>query len=131
MRVREECLAAIKIVFAQSLITQKGGFMAILDIIRSAMLAGFGVQEKVREFIDDLVKKGELSESQGAKLVKEWSEKADKNAEDISKSLNELVQKALEKMSLPSRDEVAKLKEQINALSERIKKLEETDRQST
>ena len=70
--------------------------MAILDIIRSAMLAGFGVQEKVREFIDDLVKKGELSESQGAKLVKEWSEKADKNAEDISKSLNELVQKALE-----------------------------------
>ena len=124
-------MAAIKIVFAQSLITQKGGFMAILDIIRSAMLAGFGVQEKVREFIDDLVKKGELSESQGAKLVKEWSEKADKNAEDISKSLNELVQKALEKMSLPSRDEVAKLKEQVNALSERIQKLEETDRQST
>jgi len=100
--------------------------MAILDIIRNAMLAGFGVQEKVKEIIDDFVKKGELSESQGAKLVKEWSEKVDKNAEDISKSLNDLVQKALEKMSLPSKDEVAKLKEQVNALSERIKKLEET-----
>jgi hypothetical protein len=34
-------------------------------------------------------------------------------------------------MSLPSKDEVTKLKEQINVLSEKIKKLEETDRQST
>ena len=105
--------------------------MAILDIIRNAMLAGFGVQEKVKEIIDDFVKKGELSESQGAKLVKEWAEKVDKNTEEMSKSLNELVQKALEKMSLPSRDEVAKLKEQINVLSERLKKFEETDRQKT
>jgi polyhydroxyalkanoate synthesis regulator phasin len=105
--------------------------MAILDIIRNAMLAGFGVQEKVKEIIDDFVKKGELSESQGAKLVKEWSEKVDKNTEDISKSLNELVQKALDKMSLPSKDEIAKLNEQVSGLSERIKKLEETGRQNT
>ena len=105
--------------------------MAILDIIRNAMLAGFGVQEKVKEIIDDFVKKGELSESQGAKLVKEWAEKVDKNTEEMSKSLNELVQKALEKMSLPSKDEIAKLNEQVNALSERIKKLEETGRQNT
>jgi len=105
--------------------------MAILDIIRNAMLAGFGVQEKVKEIIDDFVKKGELSESQGAKLVKEWSEKVDKNTEDISKSLNDLVQKALEKMHLPSKDEIAKLNEQVNALSERMKKLEESGRQNT
>jgi polyhydroxyalkanoate synthesis regulator phasin len=105
--------------------------MAIVDMIRNAMLAGFGVQEKVKEIIDDFVKKGELSESQGAKLVKEWAEKVDKNTEDISKSLNDLVQKALEKMNLPSKDEIAKLNEQVNALSERMKKLEETGRQST
>ncbi len=100
--------------------------MAIFDIIRNAMLAGFGVQEKVKEFIDDLVKKGELSESQGAKLVKEWSEKADKNVEDISKSMNDLVQKTLEKMSLPTKDEIAKLREQVDVLSARLKKMEET-----
>ena len=100
--------------------------MAIFDILRNAMLAGFGVQEKVKEFIDDLVKKGELSESQGAKLVKEWSEKADKNVEDISKSMNDLVQKTLEKMSLPTKDDVAKLNEQINVLSARLKKMEES-----
>lgn len=31
--------------------------MAIVDMIRNALLAGFGVQEKVKEIIDDLVKK--------------------------------------------------------------------------
>ena len=100
--------------------------MAIFDILRNAMLAGFGVQERVKEFIDDLVKKGELSESQGAKLVKEWSEKADKNVEDISKSMSDLVQKSLEKMSLPTKDDIAKLNEQINVLSAKLKKMEET-----
>jgi polyhydroxyalkanoate synthesis regulator phasin len=100
--------------------------MAIFDILRNAMLAGFGVQEKVKEFIDDLVKKGELSESQGAKLVKEWSEKADKNVEDISKSMNDLVQKTLEKMSLPTKDDIAKLNEQIDVLSAKLKKMEES-----
>jgi len=124
----EEFFCAAGPLLSRFLTSKKGGVMAILDIIRNAMLAGFGVQEKVKEIIDDFVKKGELSESQGAKLVKEWAEKVDKNTEDLSKSINELVQKALDKMSLPSKDEIAKLKEQVNALSERIKKLEESGR---
>jgi polyhydroxyalkanoate synthesis regulator phasin len=103
--------------------------MAIFDIIRNAMLLGFGVQEKVKEFVDELVKKGELSESQGAKLVKEWAEKAEKNTEDISNSLNDLLKKTVDKMRLPSREEIDKLNEQINSLTERIKKLEETGKQ--
>ena len=37
--------------------------MAIFEIVRNAMLLGFGVQEKVKEFVDEVVKKGELSES--------------------------------------------------------------------
>jgi len=103
---------------------RKGGLMALVDILRNAIMAGFGVQEKVKEFIDDLVKKGELSESQGAKLVKEWSDKAEKNAEDISKSLNDLVNKTIDKMKLPSKDDITKLNGKLDELSARIQKLE-------
>ena len=99
--------------------------MALFDMIRNAMLAGFGVQEKVREFVDDLVKKGELSESQGAKLVKEWSDKFEKNTTDISKSLNEVVTKTLEKMNLPTKDDIQKLNEKIDSLASRVAKVEE------
>jgi len=98
--------------------------MALFDIIRNAMLAGFGVQEKVKEFVDELVKKGELSESQGAKLVKDWSEKVDRNTQDITKSINEAIGKALEKMNLSTREDITKLQEKIDALSARVGRME-------
>lgn len=90
------------------------------------MLLGLGVQEKVKDFVDELVKKGELSESQGAKLAKEWTDKAEKNTEDITNSLNDLLKKTIDKMKLPSKEELDKMNEQIAALTERIKKLEES-----
>ncbi len=99
--------------------------MSLFETIRNAMLAGFGMQEKVKEFIDDLVKKGELSESQGAKLVKEWSDKFEKNTTDISKSLNEVVTKTLEKMNLSTRDDIQKLNEKVDSLAARVAKFEE------
>ncbi len=100
--------------------------MAILDIIRNAMLAGFGVQEKVKEIIDDFVKKGELSESQGAKLVKEWTEKVEKNTEDVSKSLSEIISRTLEKMNLSTKEDIAKMNEKMDAITARVSKLEGT-----
>lgn len=98
--------------------------MTFFDVVRNALLAGFGVQEKVAEFVNDLVKKGELSESQGAKLVKEWTDKADKNTEQLGKGLSELVNKAVEKMTAPRNDDIEKLNKKIQALSARIKRLE-------
>lgn len=101
--------------------------MTVFDVVRNALLAGFGVQEKVREFVDELVKKGELSESQGAKLVKEWTEKADKSASDWNKTISEIMTKTLEKMNIPSKDDFEKLNKKINSLSARVKKLEGTE----
>jgi len=99
--------------------------MTIFDVVKNAMLAGFGIQERVKEFVDELVKKGELSESQGAKLVREWTEKADKSTDELSKSISEVVSKTLEKMNIPTKEDVEKLNKTITELSSRIKKLEE------
>ncbi len=98
--------------------------MTFFDVVRNALLAGLGVQEKVGEFVNELVKKGELSESQGAKLVKEWTEKADKSGEQFGKSVSELVTKAMEKMTPPWSEDIEKLNKKVQALSARIKKLE-------
>lgn len=98
--------------------------MTVFDIVRNALLAGFGVQEKVREFIDDLVKKGELSESQGAKIVKEWTETANKTTEQFSKSLSDVISKTLERMNIPTKEDIEKLNKKVQSLSLRVKKLE-------
>ncbi len=98
--------------------------MTFFDVVRNALLAGFGVQERVSEFVNELVKKGELSESQGAKLVREWTEKADKSTEQLGKSISELVTKTVEKMTPPWNDDIEKLNKKIQALSARVKRLE-------
>jgi polyhydroxyalkanoate synthesis regulator phasin len=98
--------------------------MSFFDIVRNAVLAGFGAQEKVKEFIDELVKKGELSESQGAKLVKEWTDKAGKSSAELSKNISEVITKTLERMNLPTKGDIEKLDKKIQSLSVRLKKLE-------
>lgn len=105
--------------------------MTFFEVARNALLAGFGVQEKVNEFINELVKKGELSELQGAKFVKEWTEKADKSTEQFSKSLSDIITKTMEKMTLPRREDIEKLNKKIQSLSARVKKLEGVKPEST
>ncbi len=99
--------------------------MTLIEIIRNTMLAGFGAQEKIRELVDELVKKGELSESQGAKLVKEWTERAEKSTEDVTKTLSDIIAKSLEKMNLPTKDDIDNIDKKLKTLSARVKKLEE------
>lgn len=98
--------------------------MSVFDVVRKALLVGIGVQEKVKEFIDELIKKGELSEAEGAKLIKEWTEKAEKSTEGLRQSITGLVNSTLEKMKLPTREEIERLEKKIDRLSERLKKLE-------
>lgn len=100
--------------------------MSLFDIVQKALLAGLGMQEKVREFVDELVKKGELSESQGARLIKEWSEKAGTTKDEFDKNIKELINKAIEKVNFPSRREVDELNDKLKALTKRVKKLEES-----
>ncbi len=56
--------------------------------------------------------------------MKEWTEKADKSTEQFSKSLSDIISKTMEKMAIPSKDDIEKLNKKIQALSARVKKLE-------
>lgn len=98
--------------------------MALFDVVRKALLVGLGIQQRVKEFIDELVKKGELSEAQGAKLLKEWMKKTEETTKDINKTISELVSKTLERMNIPTKDDIDKLNRKLQALSVRVKKLE-------
>jgi polyhydroxyalkanoate synthesis regulator phasin len=100
--------------------------MTVNDIMHKALMAGLGVPEKMKEVIDELVEKGELSESQGAMLVKDCSDKASKTGEDISRNISDFIGKSLEKMNVPSKDEFEKLNRKVMSLSSRIKKIEES-----
>lgn len=101
----------------------------INEVLHKTLMAGLGVPEKIGEIIDELVKKGELSESQGARLVKECTAKAGKAGDDLNKAVADMVNKVMEKMNIPSHDDVEKLNRKVTALSARVKKLEESSKE--
>lgn len=101
--------------------------MSVTDIIKKAMLAGLGAQEKVKEFVDDLVKKGDLSKSEGATLVKEWASRAEEGTKDMDLKIKDAMAAVFEKMNIPTRDDLEKLEKKVQGLSARISKLEGGD----
>jgi polyhydroxyalkanoate synthesis regulator phasin len=98
--------------------------MLIAEIIKKAMLVGLGAQEKAKEFVEELVKAGELSKSEASSLVKEWTSKAEESTKEFDKRVKETVANVLEKLSIPTREDMEKLEKKIQALNARLKKLE-------
>ena len=98
--------------------------MVIAEIIKKAMLVGLGAQEKAKEFVEELVKAGELSKSEASTLVKEWTSKAEESTKEFDKRVKETVGNVLEKLNIPSRDDMEKLEKKVQALNARLKKLE-------
>jgi polyhydroxyalkanoate synthesis regulator phasin len=101
--------------------------MTIADIIKKAMLAGLGAQEKAKEFVDELVKAGELSKSEGATLVKEWASKAEEGTKDIDLKIKDAIGGAFQKLNIPTRDDLEKLEKKMQGISARLSKVEGGD----
>jgi polyhydroxyalkanoate synthesis regulator phasin len=98
--------------------------MIIAEIIKKAMLVGLGAQEKAKEFVEELVKAGELSKSEASTLVKEWTSKAEESTKEFDKRVKETVANILEKLNIPNREDMEKLEKKVQALNARLKKLE-------
>lgn len=98
----------------------------MLDVIRKALLAGLGAQERAKEFIDDLVKKGELNQSDAAKLMNEVMAKAEKSSDEIDRKISSIVEKTLDKLAMPAKRDIEKLEKTVQELSNRVKNLEES-----
>lgn len=98
--------------------------MTVSEIIKKAMLAGLGAQEKAREFIDELVKAGELSKGEAASLVKEWATKAEESTKDLDKKIKDAIGGAFERLNIPTRDDFENLEKKLQNISSRLRKLE-------
>jgi polyhydroxyalkanoate synthesis regulator phasin len=101
--------------------------MTVADIIKRAMLAGIGAQEKAKEFVDELVKAGELSKNEGATLVKEWVSKAEESTKDMDLKVKDAIAAGFEKLNIPTRDDLEKVEKKIQGISARLAKLEGGD----
>ena len=98
--------------------------MNVADVIKKAMLAGLGAQEKARELVEELVKAGELSKSEASTLVKEWASKAEEGTKDMDLKIKDTIAGAFEKLNIPTRDDLEKMEKKIQGIAARLSKLE-------
>lgn len=99
--------------------------MALNELFKNMIFACFGMQEMLKDFVSELVKKGKMSDSEAAKVINEFMSKSEEAKENFKESIKEIIQKTLQGMNLPTRDEVDNLKSLINELNVRIAKIEE------
>ena len=98
--------------------------MTVAEIIKRAMLAGLGAQEKAKEFVDELVKAGELSKSDASSLVKEWVSKAEDSRKEFDNKIKDAMAAAFEKLNVPTRDDIEKMEKKLQNISARLAKIE-------
>lgn len=93
------------------------------DTVRKMGLFGIGVisltQEKIEEFSQEMMKKGEMSKEEGKKFVKDVLSEKEKQMKDIENKINKRVKETLEKSGVVMKSDFA-------ALERKIEKLEKT-----
>jgi len=97
------------------------------DTIRKLGLIGMGAwaltEEKIQEFVNDLVEKGEINKEEGKKYINELISERKKQKEDIEKNITSKVHETIVKADLATKSEIKSLEKKINDLEAAINKL--------
>lgn len=90
------------------------------SIFRRLLNAGIGVASKTTKFaegfINDLVEKGKLSEDEGRKFMEDFEREGEEQRRIFEKEMNAYIEKAMQKMDIPSREDFQRLEERISIL---------------
>ena len=96
------------------------------DTLKKMGLIGIGLismtEEKITEFTNELIDKGELNKEEGKKLVKEMIEEKKKQKEELEDKICSKVNEYIEKVNYAKSDDVKELEKRIEELEELAKK---------
>ena len=94
------------------------------DIIKKTCLAGIGlislIDERIKKSMKVWVKKGEKVEKEGKKAVSELKEKFEDLRKDFEKKIEIQVNKMIEKLNLPTKDDLEVLKKKVEELEKKL-----------
>jgi len=92
-----------------------------MDLIKKTMYMGVGLaymtKEKVEEISQELIKKGELSATEGKEFIDDLTKKSEEARKGLEAKVDSLVKSSLARMKIATSDDIA-------ALEKRIEKLE-------
>ncbi|RZN36524.1 MAG: hypothetical protein EF813_07215 [Methanosarcinales archaeon] len=101
----------------------------MIESLRKLGLLGIGAvaitEEKVKQVVNELVEKGDVSTEEGKTLVNELLAEKKKQMQDLDEKISMDVHNAIGKSKIASKDDVSRLEDKITELEKTIQKLVE------
>ena len=95
----------------------------MFDLIKKTILTGVGLavmtRDKIEELAKELTEKGKLSEKEGKKLIDDLLTKSEQARKDLETKVEDMVRKALEKVDVATKKDIAGLEEKIRHLEQK------------
>ncbi len=97
------------------------------EMFRKMGLFGIGVisltQEKLEEFTQEMIKKGEMSREEGKKFVREVLSEQEKQIKDVEDKINKKVKETFEKSGVVMKSDIEALERKIEELEKTVKSM--------
>jgi len=109
------------------LLIARGGEIT-MDFFKKSVLFGLGVfdltKEKAEKMVDEMIKRGEMSQSDKANAVKELLKGHDERMQKLKTKIDESVEKVTTKVRGKEKEELAKLHKKLDDLAKVVERLE-------
>jgi len=92
----------------------------MVKLLKTGILVGLGLSWKAKEFVDDLVKKGEENPSEMAKKIRELAEATERSGKEMKEKLSGLCGELIKRVKSPSQEDIQRLEKEIAALAARL-----------
>ena len=97
----------------------------MFELIKKTLFAGIGAalltEEKIENLVEEWIKKGEIGEEEGKKLISDLVNKMKKSKQDLEKKVQEEIPNILTKLNIPTRKEFSQLEKKVDQLTKKIK----------
>jgi polyhydroxyalkanoate synthesis regulator phasin len=92
----------------------------MLDMVKKSMLAGIGLAlktwDEVEVIVQELQKKGEMSETEGRKFLSEIQSRYEETQEKLEKRVDQAVKDVLKKADIVTHEDLKEIKKEIREL---------------
>lgn len=99
----------------------------MFESLRKAMLIGLGAaamsRDKLRQAIDDLVARGEVTTEEGRKLYDELAARAEEERSNWSERITKQLRDMLRNLGLAEASQISALEAKIDALEQRLNEI--------
>ena len=99
-----------------------------MDFFKKSVLFGLGVfdltKAKAEKMVDEMIKRGEMSQSDKANAVKELLKGHDERMQKLKTKIDESVEKVTTKVRGKEKEELAKLHKKLDDLAKVVERLE-------